>query len=71
MELGEPLDRLRAQIEALEAKKGAIAAHITAMQASKDASDASIKRLLSATLEYKEMLNVLHSDQAAQVPRTK
>ncbi len=70
-ELVEPLDRLRAQVEALEAKKAGIAAHIAALQASRDTSDAAIKRLLSNTLQYKDMLQALHADQEATMPRTK
>jgi hypothetical protein len=70
-ELVEPVERLRVQIEALEQKKSAISAHIAAMQAMRDTSDSAIRRLLQETLAYKDMLQALHQDQGAQVPRTK
>ena len=70
-ELLDPLDRIKNQIQQLEEKKTAIATHIAAMQQMKDTSDAAIKRLLSNTLQYKDMLQALHKDEEARVPRTK
>lgn len=45
-------------------------AHISAMQQMKDTSEAAIKRLLSNTLQYKDMIQALHKDEEARVPRT-
>ncbi len=70
-ELGEPTDRLRASLEALEARKAAIAGQLAAMASARDSSEAAIRRLLASTLQYKDMLNALHNDHEARVPRTK
>ncbi len=69
-ELLDPIDRIRTQITQLEEKKTAIVAHISAMQQMKDTSEAAIKRLLSNTLQYKDMIQALHKDEEARVPRT-
>jgi hypothetical protein len=69
--MSEPLDRIRSQVDALEAKKGAIVAHLAAMQQTRDTSAAAIQRLLAATIQYKDMIAALNSDHDAQVPRTK
>ena len=70
-ELAQPLDSLRLQIEALDAAKARVSQQLQSLQSSKDASAAAINRLLSSTLQYKEMLSTLQQDAAAQVPRTK
>ena len=46
-------------------------AQLQQLQSAKDASGAAIGRLLSDTLQYKDMLAALQRDQSTQVPRTR
>ena len=70
-ELSTPLEGLRTQIEALEAARARVVAQLQQLQSAKDASGAAIGRLLSDTLQYKDMLAALQQDQSTQVPRTR
>ena len=70
-ELSTPLEGLRTQIEALEAARARVVLQLQALQNAKDASSAAISRLLSDTLQYKDMLAALQADQSTQVPRTR
>jgi hypothetical protein len=70
-ELASPLDQLRAQCEALDAARARVQLELQGLQRARDASAASIQRLLGATLHYKELLRALQADAAASVPRTR
>jgi hypothetical protein len=70
-DLASPLDQLRAQCEALDAARARVQLELQGLQRARDASAASIQRLLGATLHYKELLRALQADAAASVPRTR